>query len=68
MIRYIATRVAHEKNPYSPQSEEWASYNKGFVETVVPSLPSRWEVLLMLLELSPFICVAAVILCILCAS
>jgi hypothetical protein len=59
MLRYIATRLAHEKNPYPPHTPEWESYNKGFISTSLVTLPSIWEVLLMLCYLSPAIVIAA---------
>lgn len=42
MIRYLATRAAHERNPYPPNTERWASWNTGFIESVALKWPGKW--------------------------
>ncbi len=46
-LRYVVTRWAHDRNPYSSDSEEWAGWNKGFIENAMPTIkmPSVWGAL-----------------------
>lgn len=53
MYRYVATRIALQKNPYPAGSQEWARYNEGFVSMMIPHMPSRWDLAMMALYAIP---------------
>lgn len=55
MLRYIATKAAHARNPYPFGSAMWHSYNFGFIDQIMPRWPSRWELALAFIYAIPII-------------
>lgn len=53
MLRYVATKMAHARNPYPPGSSSWGHWNAGYIETAIPRTPTRWELIWLVLMIAP---------------
>lgn len=61
VLKFLATKMALERCPYPPDSRDGQAWITGFVATVLPKRPSKWEVGFVLALMTPPIFAGAAI-------